>query len=38
VYADFTALPVSLTDLGPHVFGNSGLFISGRVAQRFARS
>ncbi|WP_237150574.1 MULTISPECIES: HAD family hydrolase [unclassified Pseudomonas] len=38
VYADFTALPVALTDLGPHVFGNSGLFISGRVAQRFARS
>ncbi|MGF6113063.1 HAD family hydrolase [Pseudomonas frederiksbergensis] len=38
VYADFTALPVALTDLGPHVFGNGGLFISGRVAQRFARS
>ncbi|RON54530.1 HAD family hydrolase [Pseudomonas frederiksbergensis] len=38
LYADFTALPVSMTDLGPHMLGDGGLFISGRVAQRFARS
>ncbi|MFJ7798326.1 HAD family hydrolase [Pseudomonas sp. NPDC096950] len=38
LHADFTVLPVSLTELGEHAYADGGLFISGRVAQRFARS
>ncbi|MGE8147350.1 HAD family hydrolase [Pseudomonas frederiksbergensis] len=38
MHEDFTVLPVSLTELGAHAYADGGLFISGRVAQRFARS